>query len=171
MSKDVKLSKDVKCQKSKTDVKMSKICQLSKIKYLYIDVNLMSHMKVIKIGQNTFYGHFEGFWWPSYVTSKSTSITVNLIMSISFFVNLLHSPAVWCFDIWHLCTIWHLIDILTSFLWDLHGSHGEHVWSCAYIQWIPTKPRWGTGRMEHMGNWGTWMIGHMGITFLILHGS
>ena len=64
---------------------------------------------------------FEQFWWPSYLTSKLTSICVNLIMSIYLFVNLLHSLCVWLFDIWHLSDIWHLFDIwrlfdiLTSF--------------------------------------------------------
>ena len=52
---------------------------------------------------------FEPFWWPSYLTSKLTSICVNLIMWINFFVNLLHSLCVSLFD------IWHLFDILTSF--------------------------------------------------------
>ena len=52
---------------------------------------------------------FEQFWWPSYLTSKLTSICVNLIMSIYFFVNLPHSMCVWLFD------IWHLFDNLTPF--------------------------------------------------------
>ena len=52
---------------------------------------------------------FEQFWWPSYLMSKLTSICVNLIVWIYFFVNLLHSLCVWLFD------IWHLFDILTSF--------------------------------------------------------
>ena len=51
---------------------------------------------------------FEQFWWPSYLMSKLTSICVNLIMWIYFFVNLLHSPGVWLFDIF--LTTW---DILT----------------------------------------------------------
>ena len=55
---------------------------------------------------------FEQFWWPSYLMSKLTSICVNLIMWIYFFVNLLHSLCVWLFD------IWHLFDFLTSF-WHL----------------------------------------------------
>ena len=55
---------------------------------------------------------FEQFWWSSYLTSKLMSICVNLIMWIYFFVNLLHSPYVWLFD------IWHLFDNLTSF-WQL----------------------------------------------------
>ena len=55
---------------------------------LYINVTsiLMPNMKVAKIVQNTFYAHFEGFWSPSYVISKLTSICVNLIMSIYFFL-------------------------------------------------------------------------------------
>ena len=42
--------------------------------------NLTSNMKVTKIVQNTFYAHFKGFWPPSYVMSKLTSVCVNLIM-------------------------------------------------------------------------------------------
>ena len=52
---------------------------------------------------------FEQFCWLSYLTSKFTSICVNLIMWIYFFVNLLHSLCVWLFN------IWHLFDNLTSF--------------------------------------------------------
>ena len=90
-----------------------------------------------------------------------------------FFVNLLHSPGVWFFD------IWHLFDNLTSF-WHLTYNMGTW-WTCAgsCVQWIlpiPIRSRWGTGVMGHMGNgahgqWGTWAIGHMGITSLILQGS
>ena len=65
--------------------------------------------KTLKMGIESV---FEQFWWPSYLTSKLTSICVNLIMSIYFFVNLLHSPHVWFFN------IWHLFDNLTSF-WQL----------------------------------------------------
>ena len=63
-----------------------------------------------KLFKNTFYTHFEGFWWPSYVTSK---IDINMCephyVNLFFFVNLLHSLCVWFFD------IWHLFDNLTSF--------------------------------------------------------
>ena len=55
---------------------------------------------------------FEQFWWPSYLTSKLTSICVNLIMWIYFFVNLLHSLCVW-----HLTSFWHY-DIFLTF-WHL----------------------------------------------------
>ena len=82
---------------------------------------------------------FEQFWWPSYSTSKLTSICVNLIMWIYFFVNLLHSLCVSLFD------IWHLFDILTSFwhfdiffnLNHLSRCHINkefvHVHACKYI--------------------------------------
>ena len=73
---------------------------------------------------------FGQFWWPSYLMSKLMSICVKLIISISFFVNFLHSPHVWLFDIWHLfdnltsfLTTWHLFDNLTSF-W--HMSNRAH---------------------------------------------
>ena len=70
-----------------------------------------------KLFKNTFYAHFEGFWWPSYVTSK---IDVN--MCEPHYVNLFFlwtSSIVYVFDFLTFdifLTIWHLFDILTSFL-------------------------------------------------------
>ena len=63
---------------------------------------------------------FEQFWWPSYLMSNLTSISVNLIMSIYYF--LWTFSIVQTFDFFDICqldiflTIWHLFDILTSFL-------------------------------------------------------
>ena len=62
---------------------------------------------------------FEQFWWPSYLTSKLTSICVTLIMWIFF----LWTSSIVCvfdfltFDIFltSFLTFWHLFDILTSF--------------------------------------------------------
>ena len=91
-----------------------------------------------KLFKNTFYAHFKGFWSPSYVTSKLTSICVNPIVSIYFFfVNLLHRLVhVWLFD------IWHLFDNLTSF-WHLpHDQHVVMCWiMCNFLNtaWIFTK--------------------------------
>ena len=45
---------------------------------------------------------FDQFWWLSYVTLELMSMCVNLIISINFFMNLLHSLDVWLFGIWHL---------------------------------------------------------------------
>ena len=60
-----------------------------------------------KLVKNTFHGHFEGFWWWSYVTSKLTSISMNLIMSIYF---------LWTSSIVNVFFyIWHHFDNLTSF--------------------------------------------------------
>ena len=125
-----------------------------------------------KLSKNIFYAQFEGFWSPSYVTSKLTSICVNLIMSIYFFVNLLHSTCVWLFD------IWHLFDNLTSF-WQLNiflGHMGNRTHGQRGIM-VNIRDRdevpWGMGHMGDgaHGQWGTWAIGHMIITSLILHGS
>ena len=71
---------------------------------------------------------FGQFWWPSCLTSKLTSICVNLIMTkFFFFVNLLHSPDVWLFDIWHLLenltSFWHLDIFLIFWVEIAHGSH------------------------------------------------
>ena len=125
-----------------------------------------------KLFKNTFYAHFDGFWPPSYVTSKLTSICVNLIMWIYFFVNLLHSPCVWLFDIWHLfdnlTSFWQLDIFLTTwhFFWHIgnrtHGQRGIMV-NIKDRDGVP----WGRGTwaMEHMGNWAH---NH---NFLILIGS
>ena len=55
------------------------------------------------------------FWWPSYLMSNLTSISVNFIMSIYYF--LWTSFIVQRFDFLTFVnlTIWHLFDILTSF--------------------------------------------------------
>ena len=105
------------------DVKLSKKCQISKSQtsglWRRFTQKLNSHNDVHtywcqflhqvcrspKLVKNTFYGHFEGFC-DDHVTSKLMSISVNLIMSIYFFVNLLHSPGVRFFYIWHL--FWQL---------------------------------------------------------------
>ena len=51
---------------------------------------------------------FDQFWWPSYVMSKLMSISVNLMMSIYFFVNLLHSIIVWHLtSFWKFDIFWH----------------------------------------------------------------
>ena len=79
-------------------------------------------MMVIKNFQNVHKNVLDQFWWLLYVTSKLTSLCVNLLVSSFFFVNLLPSPAVWLFVIWHLSDnltyFWHFIsfwhfDILT----------------------------------------------------------
>ena len=79
-----------------------------------------------------------------------------------FFVNLLHSPCVWLFD------IWHLFDNLTSFY---------HLFNTSHIFNFLTHGQWGTWAMGHMGKGvsqlilqiemghlgglGTWMMEHM----------
>ena len=103
--------------------------------------------------------------------SKLTSICVNLIMSIYFFVNLLHSPCVWLFD------ISHLFDSLTSF-WQLDIFFD--IWAMGnvgkWVSWLILKIE-----MGHLGQWDTWAMGHMVnmcvwscagscATSLILHG-
>ena len=129
-----------------------------------------------KLFKNTFYAHFEGFWSPSYLRSKSI---------------VLHSPCVWLFDIWHLfdnltsfwqldifLTTWHLFDSLTSF-WQLDIFFD--IWTMGnvgkWVSWLILKIQ-----MGHLGGWGTWLMGQWGTwsmwscawscaTSLILHGS
>ena len=68
-------------------------------------------LKTLKMSIEIIFGQF---CWPSYLTSKLTSISVNLIMSIFFF---LWTSSIVCmfdfliFDIF--LTTWHLFDILT----------------------------------------------------------
>ena len=56
-----------------------------------------------KLPKNIFYEYFEVFWWSANVASELTSLCLNLIMSSSFFTNLLHSGVFfWLFDIWSI---------------------------------------------------------------------
>ena len=82
----------------------------------------------------------EKFGWPSFVTSEITSLCLNIVMSSSFFMDLIHSPAVWFFDTWHeidnFCHFWtevtiahwcwHLINLLPG-LCLLHWSVGQQI--------------------------------------------
>ena len=109
------------------DAKLSKRCQLSKNQtpglWRRFTKKINWHNEVqrywhkfwchiwrsSKLVKNTFCGHFEGYWWQSYVMSKLTSIFVNLIVSTYFFVNLLHSPGV-CFLTFDI--FWHFDSLL-----------------------------------------------------------
>ena len=135
-----KCQKDVKCQKVKhTDYgggSQKKINSHNEV-HTYWRQFWRQILRSPKLFKNTFYAHFEGFWSPSYVTSKLTSICVNLIMSIYFFCE--PPPQSMCLTFWHLTsfwqldiflTAWHLFDNLTSFLtygqWEMwaNGYHG-----------------------------------------------
>ena len=163
--------KDVKCQKVKhTDYGRG---SQKKINW-HNEVHTYWHQfwcqiwRSPKLFKNTFYAHFEGFWSPSYVMSKLTSICVNLIMSIYFFCE--PPPQSMCLTFWHLTsfwqldiflTAWHLSDNLTSFLICAtehmgNGTHGQRGIMCNIkdrdgVAWV----------MGHMGNGahgqlGTW---------------
>ena len=112
---------------------MSKRCQIVKKMWNVKKSNswTMGEVYKKKLVKNTFCGHFEGFWWPSYVTSKLTSICTNLIMSIYFLwtssiVTFWHLTSLWQLDI--ILSIWHLFDILTSHLNHLSPSQGYFWW-------------------------------------------
>ena len=63
----------------------------------YIDINFdVKYEGHQNCSKAHFYAHFEGFWSPSYLMSKLTSICVNLIMSIHFFCE--PPPSVHVFD-------------------------------------------------------------------------
>ena len=92
---------------------------------------LTSHMLVTKNPQNVHRNYFGQFCWPSYLTSKLTSISVNLIMSIYLFF--LWTSSIVCmfdfliFDIF--LTTWHLFDILTHQLNLNHLSPHSAIFS------------------------------------------
>ena len=111
-----------------------------------------------KLFKNTFHAHFESFWSPSYVMSKLTSICVNLIMWIYFFLwtsSIVNVFDFLTFDIF--LTTWHLFDNLTSF-WQLDIFFD--IWAMGnvgkWVSWLILKIE-----MGHLGGWGTWPMGHM----------
>ena len=67
--------------------------------------------------KNIFYEHFGVFWWSSNLTSKLTSSYLSLIMSSFFFINLLHRPGVWHFDIWQIISL--MSDLMSDHVSDL----------------------------------------------------
>ena len=159
-----------KCQK---DVKLSKRCQMSKIQTPRLwrrftkklnwhnEVHRYWHqfwhhkwwsLKTLKMFIESIFGQF---WWPSYLMSKLMSISVNLIMSIYFFL--------WT------SSIVQMFDYLTSFwqrVWGTRGMGNGVQGYCAYGQW-------GTGGMGHIGNgshgqwgtgvWGIWAMRPLGV--------
>ena len=154
MGKDIKLSKRCQIIKSQTSQLWRRFTQ--KINshndvHTYRCQFLHQVWRSSKLVKNTFYGYFEGFWSSSYLMSKLTSICVILIMSIYFFVNLLHSPCVWLFD------IWHLFDNLTSFwqldilfiIWHMgNRTHGQ--WEIMVNILDRDGAPWGMGHMEFL---------------------
>ena len=145
---------------------------------------LTSNMKVTKIVQKHFLCTFLGF-----LVTIICDIKIDNTMCEPHYVNLfflwtssiVHVFDFLTFDI--LLTTWHLFDSLTSF-WQLdiffdicttghmgNGTHGQRG-IMANIKGRDGVP----SGMGHMGDgahgqWGTWAIGHMIITSLILHGS
>ena len=113
---------------------------------------LTSNMKVTKIVQKHFLCPFGGFVVTIICDVK---IDVNMCephyVNLFFFVNLLHSPCVWLFD------IWHQFDNLTSF-WQLDTFFD--IWAMGnvgkWVSWLILKIE-----MGHLGGWGTWVMGHM----------
>ena len=81
----------------------------------------MSHMMVTKNPQNVQRSIFDHFWWPSDLTSNLTSISVNLIMSIYYFLwtssivqifdflTFDNLTSFWQFDIF--LTLWHCFKL------------------------------------------------------------
>ena len=153
------------------------------MRFTHIDVNFdvkyeghQNCSKTLSMHILRAFGHHH-MWrqnWRQYVWTS--------LCQFIFFVNLLHSPCVWLFD------ILHLFDNLTSF-WqlDIFLTYGQQdTWAMGHmgkgVSWLILKIEmgylggWGTWVMGHMGNgahgqWGTWAIGHMITTSLILHES
>ena len=162
-----------KCQK---DVKMSKRCQMSKsqthklwrrftkkknyiMRFTHIDVNFDVKYEDHQNCSKTLSTHIlRGFG------HHHVKIDINMCephcVNLFFYVNLLHSPCVWLFDIF--LTAWHLFDSLTSF-WqlDIFLTYGQQdTWAMGHmgkgVSWLILKIE-----MWYLGGWGTWVMGHM----------
>ena len=177
----------------KKDVKLSKRCQMSKNQTpglwkrftrkinWHNEVHRYWHqfwhhiwwsLKTLKMFTESIFGQF---WWPSYLTSKLTSISVNLMMSNLFFLWTSSIVCIFDFFIFDIfLTTWHLFDNLTSFwqldiflttwhvidTWLITWAHGEHVQDhvfneyCQYLLDLDgAQGWWGTWAMGPMGNW------------------
>ena len=150
-----KCQKDVKCQKVKHmdygGGSQKKLIHIMKFTHndVNFDVKYEGHqncsktlsMHILRVLSHHHMWHQN---WHQYVWTS--------LCQFIFFVNLLHSPCVWLFD------IWHLFDSLTSF-WQLDiffdtwamGNVGK------WVSWLILKIE-----MGHLGGWGTWTMGHMG---------
>ena len=88
----------------------------------------MSQMMVTKNPQNV---HRKYFWAILVTFISDIKIDVNMCephyVYLFFFVNILHSPDVWLFDIWHLfdnlTSFWQLDIFLTFWVQIAHGPH------------------------------------------------
>ena len=143
------------------------------MRFTHIDVNFdvkyeghQNCSKTLSMHILRVFGHHH-MWhqnWRQYVWTS--------LCQFIFFVNLLHSPCVWLFD------MWHLFDNLTSF-WQLDIFFD--IWAMGnvgkWVSWLIL-----TIEMGHLGGWHTWAMGHMVnmcvwscawscATSLILHGS
>ena len=138
----------------------------------------MSNMKVTKIVQKHFLCTFWGF-----LITIVCDVKIDVNMCEPHYVNLffwwtssiVHVFDFLTFDIF--LTTWHLFDNLTSF-WQLNiflghmGNRTHGQWDMGKgVSWLILKIE-----MRYLGGWahgwwGTWAIGHMIITSLILHGS
>ena len=141
---------------------------------------LMSNMKVTKIVQKHFLWTFWGF-----LVTIICDVKIDVNMCEPHYVNLFF---LWTSSIVHVfdfltfdifLTTWHFFDNLTSF-WQLDIFLDIWTWAMGHGQgdiMVNIEDRdgvpWGMGHMGDgaHGQWGTWAIGHMFITFLILHES
>ena len=121
---------------------------------------LMSNMKVTKIVQK----HSLCTFWGVLVTIIcDVKIDINMCEPHYvnlFFVNLLHSPCVWLFDIWHLfdnlTSFWQLDIFLTTWHLSWHMGNGTHGPRGIMVN-IKDRDRvpWGMGHMGD-GAHGQW---------------
>ena len=182
-----------KCQK---DVKMSKRSQMSKSQTHRLcrrftkKINshnevhtltsiLTSNVKVTKIVQKHFLCTFWGF-----LVTIICDVKIDVNMCEPHYVNLfflwtssiVHVFDFLTFDIFlttcFFLRTWHLFDNLTFFFWHMGNGKCGQMGITVNTENRDEAP-WGMG---HMGDgahrqWGTWVIGHMIITSLILHGS
>ena len=113
-----------------------------------------------KLFKNTFYAHFEGFWSPSYATSKLTSMCEPHYVNLFFLwtSSIVHVFAFLTFDIF--LTTWHLFDSLTCF-WQLDIFLTYDIWETGHMGNGTHGQR---GIMVNIKDWDVvpWGMGHMG---------
>ena len=119
MSKDVKLSNNWTIRRFTKKNKLTwGSCILTSI--------LMSQVKVIKIGHKYILSTFWGVLVAIICDIKIDVIVCELHCVKIFFVNLLHSQAVWLFDTWHTYASHLVVDVFIEFSKYIH-------WICEYL--------------------------------------
>ena len=135
-------SRQKTCQMSKSQTcglwrRFTKKKKIDIMRFTHIDINFDVKYEGHQNCSKTLSMHIMRVFGDHHMwCQKLTLICVNLIMSI-FFLNLLLSPCIWLFD------IWHLFDNLTSF-WQFDTllettSAGHRLGVKGYMWHVPTS--------------------------------